>query len=103
MFIKWNNEITKPARQPLNLGKTLTRNCITSWSGLSVRSLAWPGWTTLWLDQRTISASLITFRSTSHSMPIITKAARSLQTAFAGGNLYTTTIGFVATVGLGGV
>ena len=36
MFTKWNNDImTKAARPPLDLGKALTRNRITTWSGLN--------------------------------------------------------------------
>ena len=37
MAKKWNNDImTKPARPPLDLGEALTRNRITTWSGLSL-------------------------------------------------------------------
>ena len=37
MFTKWNNDImTKPARPPLDLGEALTRNLITTWSGLTM-------------------------------------------------------------------
>ena len=40
MFTKWNNDImTKPARPPLDLGEALTRNRITTWSGLSSRHI----------------------------------------------------------------
>ena len=36
-FTKWNNDImTKPAHPPLDLGEALTRNRITTWSGLIV-------------------------------------------------------------------
>ena len=42
MFTKWNNDImTKPARPPLDLGEALTRNRITTWSGLSAAGLPW--------------------------------------------------------------
>ena len=35
-YEKWNNDImTKPARQPLDLGEALTRNRITTWSWCS--------------------------------------------------------------------